>query len=147
MSSDPKERASYGRPPKDRQFKPGKSGNPKGRPKRSRNIATEILAELDRKITVREDGREIKLSKAEALAKSLVARALKGEMRAVGMLLSILPEKFAVVPDANQESALEQQEVAILERLIARRLASNAAVEPSAPTSQDNPTETLNQEE
>ena len=68
-------------------------------------------------------------------------------MRAVGMLLSIVPEKFAVVADANEEAALEQQEVAILERLIARRLGTNAPVEPSAPTSQDNPTETLNQEE
>lgn len=32
----------YGKPPTTHQFKPGKSGNPRGRPKGSRNVVTEI---------------------------------------------------------------------------------------------------------
>jgi hypothetical protein len=32
----------YGRPPKHTRFKPGRSGNPKGRPRGSRNLSTEM---------------------------------------------------------------------------------------------------------
>jgi hypothetical protein len=43
MSDDnEEERIAYGRPPVHSRFKPGSSGNAKGRPKKSRNIATEI---------------------------------------------------------------------------------------------------------
>ena len=145
MSPDRRGRVGYGKPPTDRQFKPGKSGNPKGRPKRSRNIATEILAELETMIAVREGGREVQISKGAALAKSLVARALKGEMRAVAVLLSILPDKFTVLPDAVRESALEDQEVAILERLIARRLAADPQGSPPASPTPSKHAEDLDQ--
>ena len=39
------EDVGYGKPPKANQFKPGKSGNPKGRPKGARSEAT-MLVEL-----------------------------------------------------------------------------------------------------
>ena len=40
--SDDKQNSAvgYGRPPVNRQFKPGQSGNPRGRPKGSKNFPT-----------------------------------------------------------------------------------------------------------
>ena len=66
-------------------------------------------------------------------------------MRAVAVLLSILPDKFTVLPDAVKELALEDQEVAILERLIARRLAADPQASPPASPTPSKHAEDLDQ--
>ncbi|WP_068318416.1 DUF5681 domain-containing protein [Aliiruegeria sabulilitoris] len=76
----------YGRPPKRTQFKKGQSGNPKGRPKGAKGFNASLQRELETKVIVREGNREVKISKAEAAAKRLVATALKGDMKALTML-------------------------------------------------------------
>ena len=74
-------KVGYCKPPKAKQFKPGRSGNPKGRPKGSRNLATDLAAELGEQITVREEGRSRRISKQRALIKSPDFRchAFRGE--------------------------------------------------------------------
>jgi hypothetical protein len=47
----------YGRPPKERQFAAGKSGNPKGRPKGSRTMGAMLQDILNQKIAVTENGK------------------------------------------------------------------------------------------
>jgi hypothetical protein len=47
----------YRRPPRNRQFKPGQSGNPTGRPKGAKNFATALAEELDAPITATENGK------------------------------------------------------------------------------------------
>jgi hypothetical protein len=60
-------KVGYGNPPKATRFKPGHSGNPKGRPKGSRNLATDLAAELGEQITVREEGHSRRITKQRAL--------------------------------------------------------------------------------
>ena len=55
----------YGRPPRGRPFEPGQSGNPKGRPKGSRNTVTLLSEALDERVMVREGGREKMISKRD----------------------------------------------------------------------------------
>jgi Family of unknown function (DUF5681) len=116
-------KVGYGNPPKARQFKRGKSGNPKGRPKGSLNLATDLTAELGEHITVREDGRPRKVSKQRALIKSLMAKALQGDVRATAALLALYARVITEVPE-DQNEPIHTEELQILRRFAPRLLKS-----------------------
>lgn len=77
-----KDTVGYKNPPKDTQFKPGKSGNPSGRPKGSRNLRTDLMEELSEKIVVTEGGQQRTISKQQALVKAMMAKGMKGDTSA-----------------------------------------------------------------
>lgn len=85
---EPTDGVGYGRPPRHSQFKKGTSGNPKGRPKGSKNVSTYIDEELKQNITVTEGGTRKRISKAKAIAKRVVNGAVSGETKMVPMLLN-----------------------------------------------------------
>jgi len=107
-----------GRPPKRSRFKKGQSGNPKGRPKGSRNFATEVNSQLRRPVVVKEGGVTKKVSKQEASAMALIGKAMQGDPRASGMLLAINEREAAHVEAAPPTKA----ELAILRRHLPRIL-------------------------
>jgi hypothetical protein len=78
----------YRRPPRHTRFKPGQSGNRKGRPKGSRNFGTVIQEELNARIVISENGRRKTISKKQAVAKQLVNKAATGDPRAMPVLLN-----------------------------------------------------------
>ena len=80
----------YGKPPKNSQFKPGQSGNPKGRSKGARNLKTDLAEELSETLTIRENGKTQKISKRRAMIKSTMAKALKGDPRAIKLVLDMI---------------------------------------------------------
>lgn len=67
----------YGRPPVATRFKPGQSGNPKGRPKASKNLSTLVREKMQAKVPVREAGRERRMSKAELGVTEMINRFAK----------------------------------------------------------------------
>ena len=79
----------YGRPPKHTQFKPGKSGNPNGRPKIDETTAMLLKRIASEKIDVVEGGRRMRVMKWEAFARSLIANAIKGKPNAVRHALDL----------------------------------------------------------
>jgi hypothetical protein len=73
----------YCNPPKHTRFTKGRSGNPKGRPKGSQNLAT-ILARAGRqRIKVIENGRTRYITKFEASMLQLVNQAVSGDLKAI----------------------------------------------------------------
>ena len=83
----------YGKPPKTTQFKAGKSGNPKGRPRKSRDNSTLVNEELDAVVKVTENGVVKRLSLRRFIFKGLVNRAAKGDLRALQVLLKFPDDK------------------------------------------------------
>jgi hypothetical protein len=80
----------YKRPPKSRQFRPGVSGNPKGRPKRKPPALAETIEEvLNAKIEYREGGRTKTATACELSLRMLVDRAVKGDVAAAEHMLKI----------------------------------------------------------
>jgi Family of unknown function (DUF5681) len=81
----------YGRPPKSEQFKPGTSGNPRGRPKGGASFKSDLAAEMREHITVRDKtGRSHRVTKQRALIKLLFSSALQNEKSAIGALLACM---------------------------------------------------------
>jgi hypothetical protein len=79
----------YGRPPKRTRFQPGKSGNPKGRPKGSKGLPTLVQEELKARIPVTEGGVTKRMSKGQAIVKRLFSGALKGELKATALISTL----------------------------------------------------------
>jgi hypothetical protein len=113
----------YGKPPKATQLKKGTSGNPKGRPKGSLNLSTDLAAELSEQITLREGGRSRRVSKQRALIKSLLAKALQGDVRATTAVLALYA-RVITEPAEEPNDPIEIDEVQILRRFVPRLLKS-----------------------
>ncbi len=111
----------YSKPPKNTRFKPGQSGNPRGRPKGTKNLKTDLLEELGEKIVIREGDQSQKISKQRALLKSVVNRAIKGDDRATAIALSTMMRLLDTVEGApDVEDGLIDDELAILKSFEAR---------------------------
>jgi Family of unknown function (DUF5681) len=77
----------YGKPPKQHQFQPGQSGNPKGRPKGAKNTSTLLCEILDGKIDLRTGATVRKVSVREAILLRIAQSALKGDTKSAHFLL------------------------------------------------------------
>jgi len=112
------ETVGYGNPPKATRFKPGKSGNPKGRPKGARNLDTLMAEELEALVKVREQGIEQVVSKGHAMLKALIAKAMQGDVRAAAAIIEWNDRQKALKPPSDEQ--LDEADAAILERAISR---------------------------
>jgi hypothetical protein len=90
MSSKPEYKVGYKNPPPASQFKPGRSGNSKGRPKGSRNLDSLIREEVERLITIKEDGRTTKVPAMVVVARQVARQAAGGDLKAVDRLIALL---------------------------------------------------------
>jgi hypothetical protein len=115
----------YGKPPIDSRFQKGRSGNPNGRPKGRANLKTDLLAELAETILIREGDRQLRISKQRAFLKSLLSKAMKGDIRAalavVGLIARLLGVEDGDGEAAAPLSADEQEQLAVLEARLLRR--------------------------
>jgi len=103
----------YGRPPEHSRFQQGKSGNPAGRPKKSRNAKTIVRRVLDSTVTVREGDRKRTVSKLEGIILRQVEAALKGDAKAALAALRMMAQvglldAKEITEDGPQLSATER---------------------------------------
>jgi Family of unknown function (DUF5681) len=80
----------YGRPPKETQFQPGKSGNPNGRRKGSRSVGAVLNDVFRQKIEVTENGKTRRVTALEAMACRLRNDALRGDAKAIKLSIELI---------------------------------------------------------
>jgi len=85
------EGTGFGKPPAATRFKKGQSGNPKGRPKNRRKTVP-YDAVLGQMVTIREDGRERRVTAAEAFLLQLTQKGLAGDSAAARASLDAIEQ-------------------------------------------------------
>jgi hypothetical protein len=80
----------YGKPPEHTRFQPGQSGNPKGKPKGAKNLATIVDNAIKEKVVVTENGKRRKRTKMEVAVKQVVNKAVIGDQKAFAQLIPLV---------------------------------------------------------
>jgi Family of unknown function (DUF5681) len=85
----------YGTPPEATRFRRGVSGNPRGRPRGSLNVATVFTKTLRERVVINENGQRKTVTKLEAALKQMVNKAASGDIRALRELLELVRDAEA----------------------------------------------------
>ena len=131
-ASSTDDKIGYKRPPLHTRFRPGMSGNPRGRQKGVRNFAADVKRTLEIPVTLSENGKSKRVSTQEALILRLREKALKGDARALETLLSLARTHNEDFVGQSQDRSLAVEDQTILDAYIedelARRLQSHGVV-------------------
>lgn len=122
----------YKNPPPEHQFRKGQSGNPNGRPRKSKatpllDLAELLAIELSQPLTVQENGQAVTISKAEAFVKQMVTQAINGKPSQQRIILALQSIQRG---DEDDDRTLEEQRRQD-EDLIAEILSMARAIDPS----------------
>lgn len=104
----------FGKPPKDHQFKPGQSGNPRGRPKKTKSALTDSLPallptsaalrnEAGRIMTVRDGDKREQITTIEAAIRAMAIKGIQGSVFALREFVRLVMEE-----DQRRRAELEE---------------------------------------
>jgi hypothetical protein len=119
LTSNSDYEVGYGKPPAATRFKPGRSGNPKGRPKGAVGLTTIVRDMMHEKIVVRTTRGTKKIRHIEALLRRQLEMAVKGDLRAITLLTGMYRDAVPDTVDSDQArpsvEELSREDQAILE--------------------------------
>jgi Family of unknown function (DUF5681) len=124
---DPYE-VGFGRPPERTQFKKGRSGNSKGRPRKKPDLYSELTKVLREKVTV--EGQQERVTVQQALLLRLRNQALRGELWAQKLIQKVV----GALPESKSERApVDMQAVAARFDLLMKEAARKKTQAEQAP--------------
>jgi uncharacterized protein DUF5681 len=129
IEAPPDYRVGYRRPPLHTRFKKGQSGNPEGA-RRHHRPDRRLAALLEEALDARMAGRpRRRVTRREAIVAALVEKSAGGDLRAVKLLLDLVPETELVDDRAGAAEAQTAREYLIreLDRLAAEEEETKAA--------------------
>lgn len=104
----------YGKPPKHSEFKPGVSGNPKGRVKGQKGLKTDLAAALDAPQTIKVNGKALTGRRQQLAVMALAARAAAGDLKAAQTLLPLIIQVLGIEDRGGNRKSLSAADQAIL---------------------------------
>jgi Family of unknown function (DUF5681) len=109
----------FGKPPRQSRFPKGHSGNPKGRPKGKRNLATALQLTLQEMVVINENGVRKRVTKGVAAIKQLVNKAASGDLVALRLLAAL--EGSAIDPSTvTPTKHLDDADLKIVQNMLKR---------------------------
>ena len=110
----------FARPPRQSQFQQGQSGNPKGRPRGSRNLKTDLNNMLKGKVEITMSGEKRRMTRQEAMLLSLFQRAVQKDAGAARTLFDMVIKLQLPDDQARQQPRPSQADHAIIENFLRR---------------------------
>ncbi len=112
MGKEKDKKVGYKNPPTSSRFRKGQSGNPNGRPKKSIDLKELLEGELQEKVFIKEGGKKVKVTRAQAMMKRLVNSALQGDARAIMLIAKMFPSStHPQSDDGPQYTMVEIQKI------------------------------------
>jgi Family of unknown function (DUF5681) len=121
-------KTGYKRPPLNTRFRPGVSGNPRGRQKGLRNFGTDVKATLTASVSLTDKGKTKRVSTQEAMLLRLKEKALKGDPRALEQLIRLAQ----IFNEEGPQAGTDRQDMPAEDREILEAYAEAARSRPSA---------------
>jgi Family of unknown function (DUF5681) len=109
----------FGKPPLRSRFKLGQSGNPKGRPRGSKNLATLLDNELNARVPITENGKRKTVTMRNAISKQTVRKAAAGEERFIKLVFELDQRRSVGEASAQSDNApLDQDDRKVMKDLV-----------------------------
>jgi hypothetical protein len=118
-SRPPVEKVGYGRPPVATRFKPGQSGNPRGRPKGSKGVDQVLRQALDRRVPDPRKGGRHKVSMLELIVEGLVLAAARRDPRMIRLLVGLVDRYAPSHPPKGDPLEIQAKDRDILDEYVA----------------------------
>lgn len=104
----------YAKPPEATRFSPGKSANPRGRPKGSRPLGAILSDLIHERVEVSEKGQTRRVSAIELMFRRLRNDAIRGDAKALKLLMAF-NERYGGSPESVTDlTAMQAEDLAIL---------------------------------
>lgn len=126
----------YRKPPKNGQFTKGHSGNPSGRPKGSKNLATIVLRESRQRVRVQGSNGARTVTKLEATVMQLQNKAAQGHLPSQRELLSLVRMSEEVASGMSAQDVVSEPDQQMLQSIL-RRMREIGSPEPPKSDSED----------
>ena len=120
-TDDDDEPIGYGRPPRQHRFKPGESGNPKGRAKGAKGMKSILRKEFSERVRITENGKSRTISKMELMVKRLAEKGAKGDFKSITKLIDLGMMVFGTEDEVRGAPSLTGDEQAIIDQVKKRR--------------------------
>lgn len=112
--SGPEEKVGYGQPPRHSRFKPGQSGNPKGRPKAARTLQEHVSEVFRKQRKVVVNGRPVRMATIRIVLSAMVERAMRGDPAALRTMMPLLVRMLDAPESAKAVDILPEDDRKLL---------------------------------
>ena len=130
--SDAPDEVGYGKPPRSGQFTKGRSGNPKGRPKGSKNLASVVLRESRQPVKITGPRGSRTVTKLEATVMQIGNKAAQGDPRAAREFIPLIERAEEAAGGESSPVSVHELDQKAMQSLLRRMRAAETL--PAVPT-------------